>query len=175
MKNCNQTDTQTVYEHGLSVWEYTQKILNKEWDDLIIPDWFQYNFDKITSKLYDIETIKDYNIFHDCGKPYCIEIDDRGRRHFPDHANVSQQIWDSMSDDKVVSELISLDMVLHTETADQIIERDLSVETLCTLLVTAFAEIHSNAEMFGGVESTSFKIKHKKICKRGKMIVRRYL
>lgn len=175
MKNCNQTDTQTVYEHGLSVWKYTQKILNKEWDELNIPEWFKSNFDKIKSKLYDVETIKEYNIFHDCGKPYCIEIDDEGKRHFPNHAKVSKDIWDSISDNKIVSELISLDMMLHTETADEIINRDLSTSTLCTLLVTAFAEIHSNAEMFGGINSTSFKIKHKKICKRGKMIVRRYL
>jgi len=40
-----------------------------------------------------------------------------------------------------------------------------------TLLLTALAEIHSNAEMFGGIESTSFKIKWKQLNRRGKKIL----
>jgi len=43
-------------------------------------------------------------------------------------------------------------------------------EEAATLLLTGLAEIHSNAEMFGGIESTSFKIKWKQINKRGKKI-----
>jgi len=45
-------------------------------------------------------------------------------------------------------------------------------EGAATLLLTGLAEIHSNAEMFGGIESTSFKIKWKQINKRGKKISR---
>jgi hypothetical protein len=40
-----------------------------------------------------------------------------------------------------------------------------------TLLLTGLAEVHSNANMFGGIESTSFKIKYKSICQRGKQIL----
>jgi hypothetical protein len=32
-------------------------------------------------------------------------------------------------------------------------------------------EIHANADMFGGINSTSFKIKFKQINKRGKAII----
>ena len=34
-------------------------------------------------------------------------------------------------------------------------------------MITALAELHSNAAMFGGIESTSFKIKFKKLEKLG--------
>jgi hypothetical protein len=175
METCKQTKNQNVYEHGLSVWKYTEKILNKEWDGLNLPDWFKCNFSIITDNICDIETIKTYNVYHDCGKPFCIEIDDEGKQHFPNHANVSYDVWKTVSDDETVAELISLDMVLHVETAEQIVSRNIKLKILLTLLITAFAELHSNAEMFGGIDSLSFKIKHKKICQRGKMIMRRYV
>ena len=38
-------------------------------------------------------------------------------------------------------------------------------------LLTGLAEIHSNSTMFGGIESTSFKIKLKSITQRGKQII----
>ena len=41
-----------------------------------------------------------------------------------------------------------------------------------TLLLTGLAEIHSNAEMFGGLESVGFKIKWKSINQRGKQILK---
>lgn len=44
-----------------------------------------------------------------------------------------------------------------------------------TLLLTSLAEIHANASMFGGIESTSFKIKYKHIAKRGKQIINEWL
>lgn len=62
-------------------------------------------------------------------------------------------------------------MVLHTETYEQVIARNLSLKTRMTLLVTALAELHSNAAMFGGIESTSFKIKWKKLDKLGKKLI----
>ena len=40
-----------------------------------------------------------------------------------------------------------------------------------TLLIAGLCEVHSNASMFGGIESTSFKIKMKQIEKRGKRIL----
>jgi len=40
-----------------------------------------------------------------------------------------------------------------------------------TLLLTGLAEIHSNAAMFGGMDSTSFKIKWKCLNQRSKQII----
>jgi hypothetical protein len=41
-----------------------------------------------------------------------------------------------------------------------------------TLLVAALAEIHSNAQLFGGIESVSFKSKWKNWDRRGKQIMK---
>jgi hypothetical protein len=40
-------------------------------------------------------------------------------------------------------------------------------------LLTGLCEIHSNARMFGGIESTGFKIKWKHLDKMGKRIIER--
>ncbi len=39
-----------------------------------------------------------------------------------------------------------------------------------SLLISALSEVHANASMFGGIESTSFKIKWKQIDKRGRQV-----
>jgi hypothetical protein len=49
-----------------------------------------------------------------------------------------------------------------------------SAKDAITLLIAALAEVHSNASLFGGIESTSFKIKWKTIDKRGRQICKRY-
>lgn len=170
MRECLQTEGQTVLEHGLSVWEYTKDIISGNFEGFKLPDWFKDNHAFIVNNLHDVSIIKDYNIYHDCGKPFCLKIDDEGKRHFPDHAFHSKETWIHMDGDGIVADLIGYDMSLHTDTAEQVLEYNWSKETAFTLMVTAFAEIHSNASMFGGIESTSFKIKYKKLEKRAKMI-----
>jgi hypothetical protein len=71
--------------------------------------------------------------------------------------------------------LISKDMVFHT--INQIrwswrILNSNSLQTVLTLLVTSLCELHSNASMFGGIESTSFKIKYKQLDKRGNQVLK---
>jgi hypothetical protein len=111
---------------------------------------------------------------HDCGKPYCITIDEDGRRHFPDHANVSRDTFSKISNNKIVADLISKDMVFHTIKSDEVEEflNSNSLQTVLTLLVTSLCELHSNASMFGGIESTSFKIKYKQLDKRGNQVLK---
>lgn len=66
--------------------------------------------------------------------------------------------------DEIIGSLIAGDMRAHL--ADPI-----DGDAFCaspyaaTWILTAFAELHSNAQMFGGIESTSFKIKWKKLNK----------
>ena len=171
MHNCAQTPGMSVYEHGSDVWKHAKQLISGDTASFKLPTWYTENLDYITSNIYNSHILESYTTFHDCGKPYCVEIDSEGRSHFPDHANVSKALWDTFfPDDVEVSTLIGLDMVMHTETAKEITDRNLDIKTSLTLLVVALAELHSNANMFGGIDSLSFKIKWKKLNKRGNMI-----
>jgi hypothetical protein len=164
MRSCPQTVGQSVFEHGISVWKQTRRLIldGEGWVGLIKPH------------LYDPQLIKLYNIFHDCGKPYCLIQDEKGN-HFPNHAEISYQTFLQYFDNELVANLIRDDMVLHTATAEDIANRGWTKSHAFTLLVSALGEIHSNAKLFGGTESTSFKIKHKKIEQRAKQLLKMYL
>lgn len=180
MMDTPQTDTQSVLEHGMSVYKYWQDLyghlandneLKYEWK---LPEWLIENKTFILENLHDANTIKEYQLMHDCGKPFCLEIDSDGKRHFPDHARVSHETFLKISDNKIVADLILKDMDLHLIKADDVptfIENN-SIQTVLTLLVTALCELHSNASMFGGIDSTNFKIKYKQLDKRGKQITK---
>lgn len=171
MANCQQTDTQTILEHGQSVWNYTKKIILGDYSGMKLPEWFIQNHHFIINQLPDWNSIKTYNVFHDCGKPKCIILDENGKRHFPNHAEVSKQTFlEYFPGEDFIAELIGLDMVMHTENFEQITARNLSPEILATLYVSALAEINSNSKMFGGIDSTSFKIKFKKLDKLGRRL-----
>lgn len=176
MSNTQQTQTQTVLDHGLSVWSYSQRILAKDTSGMKLPNWFYDHYDDILSNLHSVEVHEAYNVMHDCGKPYCLEVDEFGRNHFPNHAEVSERVYRSLpnlNDD--VARLIGLDMLLHVATAEEVNAKNLSAKDTCTLIITAFAEIHSNAAMFGGIESVSFKSKWKKLDRRGKMLIQKFV
>jgi len=111
----------------------------------------------------------EYTLYHDCGKPYCLTYDENGKRHFPNHAEKSYQTWLSVDGDPQVAKLIKLDMVIHTLKADEVDDFIKHPEAI-TLLLAGLAEVHANAKMFGGMDSTSFKIKWNQINKRGKAI-----
>lgn len=104
--------------------------------------------------------IRCYHIYHDCGKPFCRTVDEDGRQHFPDHAQVSVRTWLEAGGSESISWYVSHDMDFHTLKGEELREL-LADERAPTLLLTAWAELHANAQMFGGVESTSFKIKRK--------------
>lgn len=173
MANCPQTETMSVLEHGESVWSYTQKLLDKNTEGFRVPNWLLENYDEILANVHAIEIIKDYNVLHDCGKPYCLTVDENGKRHFPNHAEVSKQTYLELENaNPIVANLIGWDMVLHSATAEEIQALNLSKADSYTLLLTALAEVHSNAAMFGGIESVSFKQKWKKLDRRGNMILK---
>lgn len=114
--------------------------------------------------------IYQYHIYHDCGKPYCLEIDEDNRRHFPDHANVSYKVAQSFLNDRICT-LIKNDMAAHLTKPSEY-ETFMALDDFKVLLITALCEIHSNAVMFGGIESQSFKIKHKKLTRLGKNVIK---
>lgn len=176
MKSCEQTKGMTVLEHGISVKNYLFDLLNHlrtgeklkyEWK---LPEWVYENSDFILNSIVEDKTLELYTKYHDCGKPFCLEVDDEGKRHFPNHAEKSYEIFKKLFSNETAANLIRHDMDIHLLKAD-------GVEDFCknplaiTLLITGLAEIHSNSVMFGGISSTSFKIKWKNISKRGKNII----
>lgn len=179
MLKTEQFEEFSVYQHGQSVAECLEllksylrgdaKLPESRWK---LPDWFLRYGPQIIANLHSESDTQLYAIYHDCGKPYCLEYDEQGRRHFPNHAQVSRFVWDSVGGSDTVGHLIENDMVIHTASSQEIAEKLLvwSREDSLTLLVAALSEIHANAKNFGGIDSTSFKIKFKQVDRRGTQI-----
>jgi len=176
MESCEQTKGVSTLQHGLSVKNYLFDLLTHlrnetplkyEWS---LPKWVIENKEFLLDNLSDDKTLSLYTEYHDCGKWSCLEVDDDGKRHFPNHAEKSYDIFKQTFKNQIAAILVKHDMDIHTLKAD-------GVENFCknplaiTLLLTGLAEIHSNASIFGGIDSTSFKIKLKSITQRGKQIL----
>lgn len=175
MMACEQTAGMSVLQHGMSVHEFFCDLrshvmmgtpLALEWR---LPEWATNPL--LWNRLLSGDAIREYQLFHDAGKPYCLVVDAEGGRHFPNHAHVTEQIWRDVGGDPQVATLMGMDMDVH-------LLKDVGVAEFAgrpeasTLLLTGLAEIHSNATMFGGIESVSFKSKWKQLNRRGKAIVR---
>lgn len=169
-----QTETQSVYEHGISVRDHIFQLIHfLETGEIQglwrLCSWMHEYRHQILQNLLSKDIIEQYTIFHDCGKAYCLTTDEVGRRHFPNHSEVSSRTWLTISDNQQIAKLIRMDMIIHTMKATDIDEFIKHSEAI-TLLLAGLAEVHSNAKMFGGLDSTSFKIKWNQINKRGKAI-----
>lgn len=181
MLQCEQTLNQSVYQHGQSVTDNVSLIRKHLCGEIFLspelwrlPKCFESHGKELLEKMFDQETSNLYSLYHDCGKPYCLKIDsETGKRHFPNHAEISGHVWESLTGNMVVGKLIRNDMVFHLCTASDLadkLDNDWTVQEAVTLFVTAVAEIHSNARMFGGIDSVSFKIKQKQLDKRGNQL-----
>lgn len=173
MRGCFQGNTNiNMVEHGEQVWDKTRKLILGQFEEFKLPDWFIKNHHFIVNSLHDWETIEMYNLYHDCGKPRCKTVDEEGKIHYPNHAKVSAEVFtEYFPQFPEVANLIFQDMVMHTFRYEAIEKLHLPSKDTWTLLLTAFAEIHANAELFGGIESTSFKIKLKNLDKLGKKLI----
>lgn len=174
MENCRQSPSQTVLEHGISVWGHLQLLIDHIANGTEIPAWWRVpawsRTPGLLSRILPIETIRMYANWHDCGKVVTRQVDTDGRQHFPGHAAASEQVWLAVGGDPMAARLMGMDMDAHLLKADGIQEFADRPEAV-TLLLTALAEVHSNAAMFGGVDSDSFKIKAKHLEKRGRQVV----
>lgn len=200
MEACEQTSGVNMIQHGEMVWnQYAmlQEILDwgyekaektkflPEYQEIIdnfrLPTWFFKYEDGLAWNREDRTMIRLYTLYHDCGKPYCKTVDENGRSHFPNHAEVSYRVWNHINNAELrkyhgrnainkIGELIRRDMEIHTIKSSDIPEFCRDKETAVTLLLVGLAEIHANAAMFGGFDSKSFKIKYKQIERRGKAI-----
>lgn len=171
MQNCGQTDSQSIYDHGVSVAKWYSNFYNflhlDEGNELIakyIPEKTINILKSISSSYLTPENLYNYHLYHDCGKPFCIQYDENNKRHFPNHANISYTIWMDITKDDFIGWFILHDMDLHLLNTN---EAELLLKDLrsSSLLLSAWAEIFSNALMFGGFDSTNFKIKLKHLCR----------
>jgi hypothetical protein len=185
MLKCEQTEGQSVFQHGQAVAETISLLISSlksntkppegHWK---LPDWFYEYRVQILESMHSEENVQLYAMYHDCGKPYSVEIGPDGKRRFPNHAAVSKEIWNLVGNNDLVGKLIGEDMVIHTCTASEIavkLASEWSCQDSITLLIASLAEIHANASMFGGIESVSFKIKYKKVEQRGLQICKHWL
>jgi hypothetical protein len=177
MESCDQTKGMSVLDHGDMVKEYFLDLYNHLYNECKLefewklPEWLIENKNIILNHLYHEYIIQEYLLLHDCGKPYCRIVDEEGKQHFPNHANVSFEVYSKFFPEKsVVCQLILMDMDIHKLKSEEVSEFSKRPEAI-TLLIAGLCEIHANASMFGGIESDSFKIKFKQINKKGKSIL----
>lgn len=158
---------------GLSVLEHGQQVFNK-YSDLLscntsgwrLPSWYEENKDKLNSLMPTSDCMALYHIYHDVGKPFCRAVDAEGKQHFPNHARISAAVWHEAGGDSYVGRLIEHDMDMHLMKPHEAATYK-HLDIVPPLLITALTEIHANAEMFGGIESISFKIKFKALSRLG--------
>lgn len=174
MQNCSQSKAESVYQHGISVRDHLFQLIhslrnNSPLSDWKLPNWLWKYRLQIINNLMPDDILEEYTIYHDCGKVYCKTIDKSGKQHFPNHAEISYQKWLEIGGNPQAALLMKMDMDIHllkAGGAEEFCKRNEAI----SLLLTGLSEIHANCKMFGGVESTSFKIKYKQIDKRGKAI-----
>lgn len=147
-------------------------------DGYKFPTWFVAYRKQLLDSIADYGTISYlYCKYHDCGKPWCEFIGSTGKKTFPNHAAISWGIWTNIDiddrfpepDHERIGELIKRDMDIHLLKPEGVKEFS-QFKDAPTLLLSGLAEIHANAEMFGGIKSSGFKIKWAQIERRGNAV-----
>jgi hypothetical protein len=182
MKNTWQVpDRQTVYEHCVAVRDRALDLydyivggiieLKYEWK---IPEWVDTQKEVIRIELLQNtprSVIDRYTYYHDCGKPLVAEFRD-GKMHFTGHEWYSEYVYKGfLRNDRAVIRLIKNDMLIHRSKANDV-EKLKNLRERMALLIVSLSEVHANAELFGGLESDSFKMKWKKVDSRGKALLK---
>ncbi len=171
MRGCLQFRTQNTLEHGEAVWAKYQSLrgqaargaLPEGWR---APKWWSAERAQCLAEAQpDPQLMANYLRYHDCGKPLCQQVDEQGRAHFPDHARASAERWASIGGHPAEVWLMAHDMLLHAGSAQEC--ESLRGHRLApALMFAALAELHANAEMFGGLQTDSFKAKAKHLERR---------
>lgn len=171
MRTCMQFRTQNVLEHGEAVYARYQVLLahareGRLPDGWRQPKWWTPEAAQLLAQAQPSDAImSNYLRYHDCGKPFCRSQDEQGRQHFPNHAAISAQLWESLGGHPDEVWLMAHDMLLHTGTAEEC--ATIHGHRLApALMFAALSEIHANADMFGGIETDSFKAKAKQLERR---------
>ncbi len=180
MRECFQFESMSMLDHGRDIrsWYVDLKRVilgGQPVNPWRLPSWIYSDAIRESLSSVDDRSVELYQVYHDCGKPLCRTVDVDGRQRFHDHADVSRRRWLECSDGSPeslrIADLIAMDMDVHLLRADGVEEFARRPEAL-TLLLTGLCELHSNAQMFGGLDSTGFKIKFKNIERFGSRIVK---
>lgn len=182
MMDCEQTKGQDVLQHGRSVREHYFALLDhlegrinlSTTSNWRLPEWVDTYREQIVASLPSRYVMDRYLTLHDSGKPAVREVDEEGRVHFPDHAASSEKTYRETfgeEADETVAYLIAHDMDAHMLKAAGV-EEFAKQKTATAQVLAALAEVTSNAAMFGGIGSTSFKIKFKQIDQRGRALMK---
>lgn len=171
MKCCEQAPGLNMLQHGQLVHDEYKKLITA-----LNANDIQYAvlaplYERFKRSLPPAEVLERYHVYHDCGKHLALIIGEDGKRRYPNHAEISaKQFSIIFPDDGFSAQLIRMDMDFH-------IMRGEDLEKLCRspfapiLYFTAWAEINANAEMFGGKESESYKIKRSRLIQAGKKLL----
>lgn len=169
--------TQNVLEHGLAVFAKYEQLRNQAEIGLLPPGWREPKWwnpetaAQLARLQPDMTTMARYLIYHDCGKPLCRTVDAEGRQHFPDHAAISARTWANHGGTADEIWLMANDMLFHSGSAEDC-EALRGHPLAPALMFAALAEVHANADMFGGIESNSFKAKAKHLERRTGQLLR---
>ena len=190
MMECEQTAGQNVLQHGRSVREHYFVLVDhlkglvnlNETSNWKLPAWLDEYREEILAALPSNYVMDRYLTLHDNGKPSVKTTDVDGRVHFANHAEASAAEYvksfatpaedadgETIKDEELIAYLIAHDMEVHMLKAAELEEFKNSPTALAQLLA-ALSEVTSNAAMFGGIDSTSFKIKYKQIDQRGRAL-----
>lgn len=171
MKGCEQAPGLNMLQHGELVHAKYKELINSLNENTVKYAELQQLYEKFRRSLPPPSVLERYHVYHDCGKHLTLTIGEDGKRRFPNHAEVSaNQFANLFPEDGFTTTLIRMDMDFHILKGDDLIR-------LCRspfspiLYFTAWAEIFANAEMFGGIESDSFKIKAKRLIQAGKKLL----
>lgn len=103
MRGCEQAPGYSVWQHCQDVYDTYLAVkvyarsgcLDSAPAGWRLPAWISdpvVNKDKLASS----PCVREYLLWHDCAKPFCLEVDSEGRRHFPGHAEKSSETWGRM-------------------------------------------------------------------------------
>lgn len=169
MESCEQAPNLNMLQHGQLVHEKYKELIKSLEVGTTKHAELRALYEQ--RKLPPPQVLERYHVYHDCGKHLTLEVGEDGKRRFPNHAEVSAlQYQHLFPDDGFTINLIRKDMDFH-------ILRGEELEELCKhplahiLYFTAWAEINANAEMFGGTNSDSYKIKAKRLIQNGKKLL----
>lgn len=169
MQNCWQSPQETVWQHCQNVSRIYLDLMQNP-DKYSLPSVIRNNFQKIQANQAPSQIVRDYLEWHDCGKPYCATTIE-GRTSFPNHAAISKDLFLRAGGNPESAKLIGLDMLFHTTKPAEMKNLTLDTPTLFTLMMSGWAALFSNAQMFGGFESESYKIKASQMTSRCKKIL----